>query len=418
MNFVTSKPVSFLLGKLQLILFIFPLTSLVMAFPGLAPVEKLANVLSFVGIVGSLAYVLFSDQIQVSLRGAFPLFLFLAFLALSTIWVLPAMKSHSSHVTMRTIFTVLQAFVIVNILGREELFKTLKGIAIVTALANLAFIFLFPSKAAWFMDDASRTQGMFSSPNNMGQFLAFAFIVVNFVNRKALSTHVWLGLNAAIVFQLFKCDSMTSLTGCILVSICYQFKFLLRPLFLVIIAAGLIVPHLNAILGPSTASIGINNRDMTFTGRTDVWEIMMMDLKARDRLTTGFGSGGYWLPGEGYNPYSTISELEWSPGQGHNGYMDVMVNTGIVGLVLVLIFLAWMIGSLFRRVDYSEPVVYLLSLILLLNNITEASLFREKHLYFVLLMLVFWYLFLDRAAQSARASARLVPGGNLQVQGA
>ncbi|RYY98537.1 MAG: O-antigen ligase family protein [Chitinophagaceae bacterium] len=418
MNLVSSKPVSFLLGKLQLILFIFPLTSLVLAFPGLAPVEGLANVLSFVGIIGSLAYVLFSDQIQVSLRGAIPLFLVLAFYAFSTTWAEPSVKANSSHVTMRTIFTVLQGFVIVNILGRYELFRFLKSIGIVVALCNFAFIFLFPNQAAWYMDDASRTQGMFSSPNNMGQFLAFAFIVVNFVDRKGIPTAAWLALNGVIVFQLFKCDSMTSLSGCILISICYQFKFLLRPLFVGVIAIGLIVPHLNTILGPSSASIGINNRDMTFTGRTEVWQIMMSDLKARDRLTTGFGSGGYWLPNEGYNPYTTISELEWSPGQGHNGYMDVMVNTGIVGLALVLLFLARMIVSLFRRVDYSEPVVYLLALILLINNITEASLFREKHLYFVLLCLVFWYAFLEKGEERSVAGAGVDAAGGLQLQGA
>jgi exopolysaccharide production protein ExoQ len=175
----------------------------------------------------------------------------------------------------------------------------------------------------------------------------------------------------------------------------YRLRFLLRPLFFAVIALGLIVPHLDLILGGSDADLGINNRDMTFTGRTGVWEIIRSDLKLHDRKAIGFGSGGYWLAEEQYNPYSHINELEWYPGQGHNGYMDVMVNTGILGLVLVLVFLVRMIASIFKRVPYSDPIAYFLPLIVLINNITEASLFREKHFYYVLLMLVFWYLFLQ-----------------------
>jgi exopolysaccharide production protein ExoQ len=401
MNLITSKPLQFLLGPLQLLLFVFPFTSLFLAFPGLAPVQGLVNVLGFVCICTSIVYLLFSDEIRIRLTGTFPLFLFLGFIVLSTLWVLPELRANSQHVTTRTVLTVLQAFVIVNVLGREQLFRTLKQYAILVAVANLAFIFLFPSQASWYFEDSSRIQGLFSSPNNMGQFLAFAFIIINFYERERLPVAILLALDAAIVYQLLRCDSMTSLGGVVVIFISYRLRFLLRPLFYVVIGLGLLVPSLNRIMGSTDAPLGLNNRDLTFTGRTDVWAIMQSDLITHDRVATGFGSGGYWLADDEYNPFSHIYELEWSPGQGHNGYMDVLVSTGVIGLLLLLFFLVRMIASIFRRVPITEPVVYFLPLIVLINNITEASLFREKHFYFVLLLLVFWYAFLKPEEEEA-----------------
>jgi O-antigen ligase len=316
MNLITSKPLQFLLGPLQLLLFVFPFTSLFLAFPGLAPVQGLVNVLGFVCICTSIVYLLFSDEIRIRLTGTFPLFLFLGFIVLSTLWVLPELRANSQHVTTRTVLTVLQAFVIVNVLGREQLFRTLKQYAILVAVANLAFIFLFPSQASWYFEDSSRIQGLFSSPNNMGQFLAFAFIIINFYERERLPVAILLALDAAIVYQLLRCDSMTSLGGVVVIFISYRLRFLLRPLFYVVIGLGLLVPSLNRIMGSTDAPLGLNNRDLTFTGRTDVWAIMQSDLITHDRVATGFGSGGYWLADDEYNPFSHIYELEWSPGQG------------------------------------------------------------------------------------------------------
>ncbi|TCJ19321.1 O-antigen ligase family protein [Flaviaesturariibacter flavus] len=413
MNLITSKPARFLLGPLQLLLFILPFSAIFLAIPALAPLDAVLNLLGTVCIALSVAYIFFADDICVSLEGSIPLFAVLAFYALSISWSPVELRSNSVHDTVRMLLTVLQAFVVVNVLGREALFRTLKHIAIFVVVLNLGFIFAFPAQASWYFEDATRTQGLFSSPNNMGQFLAFAFIVINLFEPRSLPWLVLLALDAAIVYQLLRCDSMTSLGGVIVIFIAYRIRFLMRPLFYVVIGLGLLVPFLSQIMGSTDMPLGINNRDLTFTGRTDVWEIIRSDLAAQDRVATGFGSGGYWLSKEEYNPFSHIHELSWDPGQGHNGYMDVLVNTGVVGLVFVLLFLFAMIGSIFRRVPWSEPVAYFLPLIVLFNNITEASLFREKHLYFVLLLLVFWYLFLE-PAEAAEPEAE--PDGTLLAQ--
>ncbi|RYZ23990.1 MAG: O-antigen ligase family protein [Chitinophagaceae bacterium] len=415
MNLINSKPVSFLLGPLQLLLFIIPFSAIFSAVPALAPLDAVLNFLGTALIGLSIVYLLFTDDLRISMRGSLPLFLIMAYYALSVTWSPQEMRGHAQHVTTRTLFTVLQAFVIVNVLGRERLFGTLKQIAILGVVLNLAFMFVFPMQAAWFGEDESRIQGLFSSPNNMGQFLAFAFIAINLHDRKGLPLPLLLLLDAAIIYQLLRCDSMTSLGGVAIIFVAYRIRFLMRPLFYCIIGLGLLVPNLSRIMGTTDVTLGNTNRDLTFTGRTDLWDVIRSDLSSQNRTNFGFGSGGYWLPEDEFNPFSHATDLTWFAGQAHNGYMDVMVNTGIVGVALLLLFLFTSIGSLFHRVPWSQPVAYFLFLIVLFNNITEASMLREKHFYFVLLMVVYWYIFLqpqEATEPEVQPSGTLVPQPN------
>jgi exopolysaccharide production protein ExoQ len=391
----------FLLGDLQLFLLIFPFTSLFTAMPSLEGLTPVINGLSMGLIAFSLLYLVFSSRSSLDLAASAPLFIFLGLLILSMLWVHPAMKVNSLSVTLRTCLTVLQAFVVVKILlGQDRLFPVLKFFAVLITVLNFGFIILFPAQSNWIVEGVNRTQGFYSTPNNLGQFLGFAFLLINFYERKQFHIALLLILDAMIIYQLIKCDSVTSLTGIIVIVICFQFKKLFLPLFLTVVLAGLIIPNLSRILpGSASNTASIANRDLTFSGRTDVWNIMVKDLSAKNKMANGFGSGGYWINAaydqdKHYNPWSTIDELEWQPGQGHNGYMDILVHTGIIGVVLFLAFLIQFIITLFRRISFEEQIVYFLTLIVLINNITESSFFREKHFYFVLLMVMYWYVFL------------------------
>jgi O-antigen ligase len=187
---------------------------------------------------------------------------------------------------------------------------------------------------------------------------------------------------------------MTSLAAIAVIILAFQFKPMLKAVFILIVLAGMLVPNLNRVLpGSSNTSIGIANRDLSFTGRTEVWNTMVKDAEHKHRTLQGFGAGGYWIT-DAYNPISTINELDWDPGQGHNGYMDIFIMTGIVGVLVFLFFLGGFINNIFRKVSFVEKIPYLLVLIILINNITESSFFREKHLYFVLFILMYWHVYL------------------------
>ncbi len=128
-----------------------------------------------------------------------------------------------------------------------------------------------------------------------------------------------------------------------------------------------------------------------FTGRTQIWNVLMEAVA--DRPWIGFGFGSLFL-------VSTETPLlDYASGwvllvvHGHNGYLDVLAATGIVGLVLTLF--AFVVQPLYRLIvtEAFDPrwVGLLMSLAayVLLHNMTETALLdRAQPLWLALLLVV------------------------------
>lgn len=114
-------------------------------------------------------------------------------------------------------------------------------------------------------------------------------------------------------------------------------------------------------------------RDSTFTGRTDIWAMALRDAAQHPILGTGFGSY-----------FATDNEFSRTFGYtGHNGLLDIYVELGVVGIILVLVFFL----SFYRRVrgelaqSFDWGVFGICVLIMsLLANYTE-SLFLKSSSY-------------------------------------
>ena len=98
-------------------------------------------------------------------------------------------------------------------------------------------------------------------------------------------------------------------------------------LWLLLIYSETLMPFLSALL----------KRDDTLTGRTDIWQMALMIAERHPFL--GAGYGGYWVTG------NEISEAFSGYLTAHNGLLDVYIETGIVGIILLL----WFHYGLFKR---------------------------------------------------------------------
>jgi len=83
------------------------------------------------------------------------------------------------------------------------------------------------------------------------------------------------------------------------------------------------VPDLRRVVGESLG------RDVTLTTRTDIWNAVL-DLKTNPLVGTGFAS--VWLTPEGS---ALVREMGGLP-HSHNGYLETYLNTGLIGVVLLL----------------------------------------------------------------------------------
>ena len=86
-------------------------------------------------------------------------------------------------------------------------------------------------------------------------------------------------------------------------------------------------------LGDLTAKLPL---DTTFTGRTDVWQYAADNLGGH--LLTGHGFQAFW--GTAERLYGS-SDAGWAgtAAHAHNGYLDMVVETGLPGLLLAVAFL-------------------------------------------------------------------------------
>lgn len=80
--------------------------------------------------------------------------------------------------------------------------------------------------------------------------------------------------------------------------------------------------------------VSIMGRDLTLTGRTDIWEVLLREMEQRPLL--GFGYGTFWAA-ESEPAMRVRLETEWNVPTAHNGILEVMLALGQIGAALFII---------------------------------------------------------------------------------
>jgi len=112
------------------------------------------------------------------------------------------------------------------------------------------------------------------------------------------------------------------------------------------------------------------------TGRTDIWELVIVEI--RKHWVMGLGYGAFWLGPDSLSQF-IITALNWIPLQSHNGYLDILNEQGLVGLALcVLCLLAQAVNLVIMgRKDRTQAAFWAAMLfVIVVTNFTESSLFR------------------------------------------
>ena len=81
-------------------------------------------------------------------------------------------------------------------------------------------------------------------------------------------------------------------------------------------------------------------RDESLSGRGDLWQAVQYEIEKTPMVGHGFGS--FWVEGKGRELVQT-----WNPRQSHHAYLDVLLDLGVLGLIIVILLfvvrllLAW-----------------------------------------------------------------------------
>ena len=123
------------------------------------------------------------------------------------------------------------------------------------------------------------------------------------------------------------------------------------------------------------------NKDMTLTGRTEFWPLIIERINQNSPLF-GYGKEGFWQYWRGVESPAygiVVAKSGFVPPHSHNGFIDMLCEQGWVGLsFFILSFLNNILRGIKYLVKESLPEsglpLYLLTFILM-TNLTEGGLF-------------------------------------------
>jgi len=144
------------------------------------------------------------------------------------------------------------------------------------------------------------------------------------------------------------------------------------------------IPGLKIILSPIASFTG---KDLTFSGRTAIWEPIVEHIKLRPVLGSGFGA--YWAgPIPSSDSYILLKKLYWYPYSAHNGILDIINDLGFIGLVLLVGYLiTYLRDSLhLYKLDRNQGALFIAILLSqMIMNLSESIYFNVTNLDFVLM---------------------------------
>ena len=326
-----------------------------------------------------------------------PVFLFYGYLLVSVLW------ADSSVVSFKRWFKDFgNIFVALIILTEENPQQALRAVfsrcAYVMLPLSVIFVRYFPDMGRRYSRGGGlEVTGVTTQKNSLGMLVVICGLVLLWdwleqtrndrVHLSKIERYLPFSFLLIGLYLLYLCNSETSIV-CILIGAAVMFSTRIPMLRGRIGALGAIILAgfasffvLDWLFGVKEAVIGSMGRDMTFTGRTDVWRVL---LALKTDPLTGAGFCSFW------SDKSYLDRLpDWVGYSAHNGYLETYIDGGFVGLF----FLGVMLMALAIRTNrqLGERGNYSLLrlaafLAILIGDFSESHFGRMSPLFFLFLV--------------------------------
>jgi exopolysaccharide production protein ExoQ len=282
------------------------------------------------------------------------------------------------------------------IMSRYQLDQVLELLLVLgtgTIVASIIFAVALPQYGLDQMGGhSSAWKGIFSAKNYLGN-LALFFLTAT-VSYRARTPFFRAARLSQIIFCLTAIVFSRAATAYMLTAVYIAYFVTLKSLHSLRKKDYFVVSFLLLVAFFSAAVVivvwpdflfALLGKDVTLTGRTEIWSAVLDSIAKRPLL--GYGYQAFWLGLQGES-YRVILAVSWLLAQAQNGFLDVMLEMGAVGLTIVLLVFGFAfrdgVVCLLQSRDQTQlrAVEWYLAIVVLtlFYNLDESFLFDPKHL--------------------------------------
>ncbi len=355
-------------------------------------------------------------RIQVFLRSFWrllPVYLLVALSLASIAW------SIAPDISLRRIVAVVMTVGFGLYLGlRGDWRETLKYIGVgcaIAAFANVVLAIGLPSVGVDTEVHDGAWKGLTVEKNALGGDMARAALIFMALAHIDVKHRVaWLGALLLSVLCVLGSTSTTALLGIMIPSLFFAVYLVgtksvfasLSMVYASIVGAGVLAC---AIVFFPEFIAELLGKDVTLTGRTDIWSLV--GQKISDHPLTGYGLGAFWV--NPYGPcYTILYVLDWIVPSAHNSWLEMGLDLGFPGIFLLLIITGIaLVRSIFMLFARGNP--WPLSALgqLILFSFSESTILWSQNVFSCSMFMFFVVI------ASMPAKERLMHQGPLRMPG-
>jgi exopolysaccharide production protein ExoQ len=173
---------------------------------------------------------------------------------------------------------------------------------------------------------------------------------------------------------------------------------LMVPLLIGITSVGIVIYLL--LTANAEQAAGIFGKDLTLTGRTNFWPLLLD--KIREKPWLGYGFGAFWQGLDGPSAYVWNASAFKAP-NGHNGYLDLCLELGLVGFAVYGINFVNSVRKALVHIKLTSTADRFWPLLLLcyviLCNSTESSLVLQNNFLWTMQLAIFFSLAIPQSSK-------------------
>lgn len=299
------------------------------------PILRLVWLPAYAAVLGLVAFRL--DRMWRAWPAAIALVLLVGLTFASKYWSID--YETTSRRVLAVALTGLFALYLGAVFRGPHLPRMLMQATLIMALGSLVMVFAFPSIGVHQLDNAGLWRGLWYEKNQMGAVMVIGATAsaacLASPDPRRLVPAIALALSSGLVLATQSKTSLLCLgLGLSMVGGFWTLRRGGAAFAVVAIWAAVVVAGLGIWIWDthSVAVLEALGKDPSLTGRTDIWASLMR--KVADRPWTGYGYGAFW--GKDSAPADWVrKETQWPVPSAHNGWIDLLVQLGWPGAVLV-----------------------------------------------------------------------------------